>query len=207
MDWYPKKLRVNPEGSVPTLEFISNLYGEEDTFHYAEIGVYQGSTALRILEKFPNAVVSLFDYDSALDGVKESLDFFEKENRVNYFGNTQKYCDSYNWSLIKLLQNSENFWPFDYVYIDGSHTLAVDGLTFFICDKLLALGGHQEFDDYSRTLKGSSLDPELVPETALCYTDEQVSTAQVSLIVDLLVKTDPRYRTVMPNRIFQKILN
>lgn len=207
MDWYPKKLRVKPIGSQPTLHFLSNTFEEEGTFHYAEIGVYRGSTALKILEKFPNSTVSLFDFDNALDELKGSFKKFERNNRVQFFGNSQKFCDSYNWSLLKLVQNPDNFSQFDYVYIDGAHTLAVDGLTFFICDKLLKLGGHLEFDDYSWTLKGSSLDPEFVPEISLCYTDEQISTAQVSLVVDLLVKQDVRYREIIPNRIFQKILN
>jgi hypothetical protein len=37
----------------------------------------------------------------------------------------------------------------DYVFLDGAHTFAIDALTFFLTDRLLKIGGHFDFDDYS----------------------------------------------------------
>lgn len=106
---------------------------------------------------------------------------------------------------MKLLQ--QHTGPiFDYVFIDGAHTWNVDGLTFFLVDLLLRPGGYVDFDDYSWSLANSpSLRPSVFPLTAELYTSEQISVAQVSLIVDLLVKPNPRYQEVVPNKIYRKL--
>jgi hypothetical protein len=41
--------------------------------------------------------------------------------------------------------------------------------------------------------------------TAELYTSEQISVAQVALIVDLLVKPNQRYQEVVPNKIYRKL--
>ena len=75
-----------------------------------------------------------------------------------------------------------------------------------ICSiKLLKVGGYIDFDDYDWTLKDSSLDPSKVPEIAQQYTEEQISSKQVKMIVDLLVKSDKRYHEVLPYKVFKKI--
>jgi hypothetical protein len=43
-----------------------------------------------------------------------------------------------------------------------------------------------------------------VPEIAEQYTDEQIDAFQVKMIVDLLVRPDPRYAEVVPNKVFRK---
>ena len=50
-----------------------------------------------------------------------------------------------------------------------------------------------------------SLDPLKVPAIALQYTDEQIDARQVTMIVDQLVRRDPRYREVVANKVFQKL--
>ena len=69
---------------------------------------------------------------------------------------------------------------------------------------VLSHGGFLDFDDYSWTLKGSSLDPSLCPDIALQYTPEQIDDAQVKRIVNQLVRTNPRYVEVVKNKIFRK---
>lgn len=120
-------------------------------------------------------------------------------------GNTHKTLDCYNWSLMKLLQQHDQ--PiFDYVFLDGAHTWNVDALTFFLADRLLKTGGHLDFDDYDWSIGSSpSLNPKVYPRTRKLYTEEQIAERQVKLIVDLLVKTNPRYVEVIPNKIYRKI--
>jgi hypothetical protein len=65
-------------------------------------------------------------------------------------------------------------------------------------------GGYIEFDDYEWRLRGSSLDPGLVPEILTQYTDEQIDDYQVKRIVDLLVKKDSTYVEILTDRIYQK---
>src|ERR687893_48025 len=114
-------------------------------------------------------------------------------------GNSRRLLDSYNWSLMAVL--AEHPDPaFDYVFIDGAHTWAHDALAFLLADRLLVRGGYMDFDDYGWTLASSpSLNPAAFPEVAALYTEEQITTHQVALVVDLLVRRDERYEEVVDN--------
>ena len=105
----------------------------------------------------------------------------------------------------KLIEQHPTTPIFDYCFLDGAHTFAVDALNFYLCDRLLAIGGYMDFDDYHWKLRGSSLDPSRVPEILLQYTDEQIEARQVKMIVDVLVRPDPRYQECVPNKVFRKI--
>ena len=125
-------------------------------------------------------------------------------HNVRTFGSSYKFLDSYNWSLAKLFE--QNTGPiYDYVFLDGAHTWAVDALTTFLVDRLLKVGGYLDFDDYNWTLGGSpTLNPKVFPLTGKLYTGEQITAKQVKMIVDLVIRRDPRYREVVPNKLFQK---
>ena len=200
LDWYPKVLRVGSQGTSSTYNFMQTIYKSQDCFHYGEFGFYEGSTIKNVRKLFPNAIIHSFDFEDKVLALKETLAGFNY-----YYTNTQRYNDSYNWSLMKIIENRGVTPFFDYVFLDGAHTVAIDALTFFLCDKLLKIGGYIDFDDYSWSIKGSSLDPKKVPEIAQQYTDEQISSKQVAMIVDLLVKTDDRYEEVVSNKVFKKI--
>lgn len=201
-NWYPKKLAVLPEGTPETYNFMQNIFNPQEHFSYAEFGFYQGDTAKNVCRLFPNSTLHLFDFHENCRLVKDKLSEFS--NQIYFYGNTEKYLDSYNWSLMKLLETNRK--PiFDYCFLDGAHTFAVDALNFYLCDKLTKVGGYLDFDDYSWTLRDSSLDPQLVPAIGEQYTDEQIDSYQVAKIVDLLVEQDERYVTVVPKKIYQKV--
>lgn len=203
-DWYPSKVRVGSAGTRGTYKFMETVFKPEQRFEYAEFGFYRADTALNVCERFPNAVIHLFDFHENVEQAKIKLEKFS--DRVFYYGNTQKYNDSYNWNLVQLIIKRKAMPCFDYCFIDGAHTVAIDALTFFLCDRLTKTGGFIDFDDYSWSLRGSSLDPSKIPAIADQYTDEQIDSKQVAMIVDGLVKTDPRYKEVVSNKIYQKIL-
>jgi hypothetical protein len=203
MEWYPKKLNVGEGGNRGTVGQILKAFGPDTPFCYGELGIYRGATAEAILKARPRAHVVLFDYHVTLDAVRQRLAAYG--DRVAYHGNTQKHLDNYNWGLMKLISENDYRPMFDYFFLDGAHTFAVDALSFFLCDRLLNVGGYMDFDDYNWRLRGSSLDPRKVPVTAEQYTDEQINTKQVQMIVDHLVKPDPRYKEVRRNKIYRKI--
>lgn len=97
---------------------------------------------------------------------------------------------SYTWRLMKFLD--EDLSPrYDFCYLDGAHDWFVDGLAFFLVDKLLRPGGWIIFDDLDWTYAESpvlrnSLKVKSMP------VDEQV-TPQVRKIYELLVKPHPNY--------------
>ncbi len=171
---------------------------------YAELGVYEGDTALAIATSLDgHGELHLFDFEDRVDAVAARLRQAGHEN-VFAHANSRRLLDSYNWSLMQLLQESRA--PiFDYVFVDGAHTWAHDALAFFLIDRLLQPGGYIDFDDYTWTLRNSpSMNPAAFPEVERLYTDDQIDTAQVALVVDLLVKPDAAYEEVVPNKIFRK---
>ncbi|BDG72818.1 class I SAM-dependent methyltransferase [Roseomonas fluvialis] len=201
--WYPDSLKVGAQGTSSTYRFLESIYKKHDEFSYAEFGVYRGDTARNVAERFPNATLHLFDYQETIDEAIIKLSKYQ--NKIFYYGNSQKYHDSYNWHLGKILKNNPHTTIFDYCFLDGAHTFSIDALTYFLCDMLLKRGGHIDFDDYAWRLRGSSLDPRKVPSIAEQYTDEQIDAYQVKMIVDNIVRPSGKYREVVKNKIFQKL--
>lgn len=171
---------------------------------FAEIGIYKGDTSLKIAEHLAGeGEIHLFDFEDNVARVVSVLGAAGHENVVAH-GNSRKLMDSYNWSLMGLLR--EHPEPFlDYVFLDGAHTWALDALAFLLIDRLLVDGGYLDFDDYWWTAARSpTMNPEAFPATSKLYTEEQIAERQVALVVDLLVRRDPRYVEVVDNKIFRK---
>jgi Methyltransferase domain len=214
--WYPKKiiaadasqaemLLANP-ARTPLVKSLDALFGAraKSSLRIGEFGIWHGGTSAQFASFLGGAgELHIFDFEDNVSTVKELLNRHGHFN-VTAWGCTYKHLDSYNWSLRTILRDHPEL-RFDYVYLDGAHTWAVDALTFLLCDKLIDVGGYIEFDDYNWRLRGSSLDPSKIPAIAEQYTDEQIDDYQVRAIVDLLVKPDPRYQEVANNRLFQKI--
>lgn len=203
--------RATENDSYPS-QLITNVNTETvDTFvrfnckRYAEFGVNLGSTTLEIARHLNgDGEIYLFDYQYNVDYVANLLKSSGFKN-VHSFGSSAKLLDSYNWPLSHLLERKAGD-IFDYCFIDGAHTWNVDALTFFLVDRLLAVGGLIDFDDYDWCLgKSPTLAPHLFPKTAEFYTSEQIDDQQVKRVVDLLVKTSPRYETILENKIYRKI--
>ena len=189
-----------PGPNLRTVEF----FAATGCRRYAEVGVYRGDTVLRIAELMAgDGEVHVFDFDDRLAPVVERLSAAGHANVVAH-PNSRRLMDSYNWSLMRLLAEHDD--PvFDYVFLDGAHTWALDALAFCLIDRLLAPGGYVDFEDYSWTLAGSpSMRPEVFPDVRRLYSDEQIDVAQIALVVDLLVRRDPRYSEVVPDKIFRK---
>ena len=191
----------NLEPNVKTMAFLAST--ESRTI--AEIGVDQGATSEAILTWLDGrGVLHLFDFEDTLSRVAKRLRAKGLTNFVTH-GNSRRILDSYNWSLMKLLQDSPAPF-FDYVYLDGAHTWAIDALAFFLVDLLLKPGAYIDFDDYYWTIDGSpTVNPRVYPRMREMYTDEQMQTRQVASIVELLVRRAGRYEEVVPNKIFRKL--
>jgi predicted O-methyltransferase YrrM len=171
---------------------------------YAEIGVYEGDTALRVAELLSGeGEIHLFDFEDRVEPAARRMRRAGHRNVVAH-PNSRRLLDSYNWSLMEVL--AENEGPvFDYVFLDGAHTWALDALAFCLVDRLLRPGGYVDFDDYAWSLRGSpSMNPDVFPDVERLYTPEQIEQTQVALVVDLLVRRDPRYTEVVPTKVFRK---
>ena len=189
-----------PGPNLRTVEF----FAESGARRYAEIGVYRGDTALRIAELLDGeGELHLFDFEDRLEPVLGRMAAAGHRNVVAH-PNSRRLLDSYNWSLMRTL--AEHPEPaFDYVFLDGAHTWALDALAFCLVDRLLAPGGYVDFDDYAWTLARSpSMRPEVFPDVRRLYSDEQIAQPQVTLVVELLVRRDPRYRELVTDKVFQR---
>tara|TARA_B100001057_G_scaffold115675_1_gene114194 strand:+ start:595 stop:1179 length:585 start_codon:yes stop_codon:yes gene_type:complete len=175
---------------------------------YAEIGIDKGITVLRRCEKLnTGSEIHLFDLNHKVKNVSDEVKSkYGDKFIVREFGVIK---GDYNWDLMKIINEKESL-KYDYVYLDGAHTLTIDGLAFVLIDKLLNVGGFIEFDDYNWTIGKSPTCSPYPPvnnkKWLKNYTKEQIDTSHVKLIVDNLVKTNKRYKEIVPNRIYQKII-
>ena len=96
----------------------------------------------------------------------------------------QKFNDSYNWSLMKLIRQHEGVSIYDCCFLERAHRIAIDGLNFFLCDGLLKVGGYMDFDYYDWRLRGTSLDPSKNPGDQRSIYDEQIDASRVRMKVD-----------------------
>jgi predicted O-methyltransferase YrrM len=197
---YPDRVAVETANQV-TLDFIKTIQVKT----IAEIGIYKGHTSLGFAEYLNGrGELHLFDYEDKVRSVARSLRDRGYTSIVEH-PNSSKTMDSYNWSLMNVLEVEEE--PiFDYVFLDGAHTWNHDALAFLLVDRLLKPQGYIDFDDNDWTLASSpSLNPVVFPKTRDLYTSEQIEAEQVNLILKLLVRRDPRYREVVKDKIFKKV--
>jgi predicted O-methyltransferase YrrM len=197
---YPRWVAVS-EANSKTMDFIK----DKRCRMIAELGVYQGHTSMAFA-KYLNGEGSLhlYDFHDRVRTVAAKLEHAGFQN-VQFFACSYRYRDSYNWALGKAIAtHGESIY--DYIFLDGAHDWAIDALAALLSDRLLKVGGYLDFDDYTWTLAESpSLNPQVFPLTAKLYTQEQIETQQVKMVVDVLIKRDPRYREVVKDKIFQKI--
>ena len=167
----------------------------------AELGVGIGATSLTLARCMNNAgQLHLFDFHDKLSQLSADLADLGFTN-VECFGNTSKHWDSYNWNLGKFLLAGHRA-VYDYIYLDGAHTFAVDGLAIVLCDMLLKPGGFIEVDDYYWKFSQSQWMKEIRQEF---MTDEQINTAQLAMVVNLFLNSNPGYEVITKNRIYRKL--
>ncbi|MFC1775870.1 O-methyltransferase [Pseudomonadota bacterium] len=104
--------------------------------------------------------------------------------------------NSYNWFLKKAIEentSNNSCTPFyDLCFIDGAKNWTIDGLAFFLVDKLLRKDGFVLFDDYRWSYGGYSkevLDGITIRELS----EDQVATPNIEVIFKLLVMQHPAY--------------
>jgi Methyltransferase domain len=197
---------VNKKSFIRTPEETIKLIQETKSLQVAEIGILDGDTSERILSILPkDGTLHPFDYEPHVSKVLARVHDRGYTNVLGYT-NSYKPKDSYNWSLMRLIEK-HSAPIFDYVYLDGAHTWHVDALCFFLVDRLLKVGGYFDFDDYGWSMeKSPTMNPQIRPQTAMDYTEEQIRERHIALVIDLLVKRDRRYIEIITNKAFRKIV-
>jgi predicted O-methyltransferase YrrM len=171
---------------------LSSFIREHRVHDILELGFRHGVSTCYLaaaLEESEGGRVTTIDLETSRDNnpsIETLLERTGLKDRVVVF----REPTSYNWRLMKMLE-SEPRPLFDLCYLDGAHDWFVDGLAFFLVDRLLRPGGWIVFDDldwtYARSPSMKDLD--LVKNMPA----EERDTPHVRKIYELLVKTHPCY--------------
>lgn len=162
-----------------------------------ELGFANGTSscyfAAALDEKKKGKVVTI-DNQTAKDRTP-NIDELLKKTHLHEYVEPVYANSSYNWELMKLIdkQTKNGYCEplFDFCYLDGAHSLEVDGCAFMLVDKLLKPGAYLLFDDLlwnyaeSPSLKKSDFVKNL-PE-------EERVTPQIKKLFDLVVTQNPTY--------------
>jgi predicted O-methyltransferase YrrM len=112
--------------------------------------------------------------------------------------NIHREQNSYTWFLKKKIVertlNNQCIPIFDFCYIDGCKNWTIDGLAFFLVDKLLKPGGWILFDDYQWTYKRANTRRGATDGiTHRSLSIDQQSEPNIQCIFEYLVKQHPSY--------------
>jgi predicted O-methyltransferase YrrM len=186
-----RRLGDIPHMTLSQADRIRDLTREHGLADVIELGAYHGvSTCYLAAAAAENGGrVITMDLESARSltpNVEELLERVGLRDHVEVFYEPT----SYTWRLMKMLEaNPEP--RYDLCYLDGAHSWFVDGLAFFLVDRLLRPGGWIVFDDMEWTYAASPAlrDTDMVRRMPR----EERETPQVRQVFDLLVKPHPAY--------------
>lgn len=181
-----------PQMSLQEAKILTEFIHKYNIKNVLELGFRHGVSTCYIaaaLDANGGGSVVTIDLESTKQAKPNIEELLEKTDQIN---KVKIYYEpsSYTWRLMKLLEDNPK--PcFDFCYLDGAHSWAVDGLAFFLVDKLLKLNGWLLFDDinWSYATSLSLKDKDWVK----AMPEDERNTCQVLKIYDLLVKTHPCY--------------
>lgn len=165
----------------------------------AEIGVGDGVTTLEAAQYLnEDDEYYLFDYTYELDVVVAKINELNYQFIAKKYGNSDKTFDSYVWNLAQLVLNMRKNnlkGIFDVVYLDGAHTLLHDGLASQLLKELVKKDGYIIFDDVYWTM-GNSRTISRSKGLRDSYTEEQIATCHIDLILELFFRYDPNFKQI-----------
>lgn len=186
-------------GDVPYMppddgRIIYEFVRQSKVEHCLELGFAHGTSSCYIaaaLDENGGGYLTTIDNQSALQRYPNIQHLLDKTGLQQYvrpiFAET-----SYNWELMKILEQSTHNGQcepqFDFCFIDGAHSWEVDGLAFYLVDKLLKPGGWILFDDLYWTYQEH---PDA--DWAKQIPGEQRRTAQIEKVFSLLVVSHPDF--------------
>lgn len=111
----------------------------------------------------------------------------------------KREVNSYNWFLKKQIETQTEDGVckpcYDFIFIDGAKNWTIDGLAFFLSDKLLRPGGWILFDDYSWRYADAMARGKTRSDgvTNRELSDDQIAEANIAAVFNLLVAQHPAY--------------
>ncbi|MFC2163341.1 class I SAM-dependent methyltransferase [Candidatus Altiarchaeota archaeon] len=173
-----------------------------------ELGFAYGATSMYLvgaMEELGGGHLTSMDLISARETFGDSLEKMLSENGLTDYVTIMLESTSYNWSLMKLIEENSDGQSckpvFDFCFIDGSKNWTIDGFAFFLVDKLMKEGGWIVFDDYE-WFYGKSTREETDGINHKLLSQEEMFTPHIKKVFDLLVMQHPGYSnfTVLDGR-------
>jgi len=129
---------------------------------------------------------------------KPNLEMLLSELNLEHTVTIHREINSYTWFLKKKIasqsQNGHCQPCYDFCFIDGAKNWTIDGLAFFLVDKLLNENGWILFDDFNFTYEKYLKRREVLDGISLREIGpDQRAEAQVEQIFSLLVRQHPSY--------------
>ena len=186
-----KILKTIPHISVDRGKILFDFIKAGNIKNILELGFAHGTSTCYMaaaLEENGLGLITTIDMKLAQKRKPNIFSLLKKTNLEKYIQHILSES-SYTWELKKIIEKQtkkNNCIPiYDFCFIDGAHTWEVDGLAFFLVEKLLKPGGWILFDD----LNWSFSDSDTCKNTTFVQNMpiEEKSTAQVEKIFNLLV--------------------
>jgi predicted O-methyltransferase YrrM len=172
----------------------------------AEVGIGIGATTkqfLRLVGKAGGGEVHLFDRQPVIDTVVPELQKLVTSDAVTIVshGNPDKQFASYAWELATMARDLQRAGRsvelFDFVYLDGAHAFHHDAAACALLKRMIKPGGYLVLDDMRWSFnKSASANPTKRPDLAEAYTDQQLETPHVGLVVDVLLRPDDAFEEI-----------
>ena len=180
------------------------LKNNPSPLNVAEIGVGYGATSIEIVKMLREE--DTFYFYSFQDEVDELNEDLSKQDyckcKLVPLGNSHTLYDSFCWNLGKQVidPNNKN-GLFDLVFLDGAHSFLFTGLACVLSKKLIRKNGYLILDDLQWSYGNSyNLNPQVYPQILEQYTQEQVDTLQVLMVVDAFLENDINWKCLKNNK-------
>ncbi len=177
-------------------KILYDLVIQSDVKHILELGFARGATACYMAaaldEKGGGGKIITMDNQIAQTLTPHIHALLAKTQLEKYVVPVFAH-HTYTWELMKLIEQQTVDGVcnpmFDFCFIDGAHSWEVDGLAFFLVDKLLKPGSWILFDDMYYSFTELPADSDFVRPLS----DEEKRTAQIERVFALLVCQHPGY--------------
>jgi len=192
-----KFLNGIPHIQTSSAKVLYNFVLNGDIKYILELGFAHGVSTCYMAAALEEKGVGLITTIDNQAAKRRKPDIFE----LLRITNLEKYVNpifadtSYNWELMKMIdkQTEHNKCEpiFNFCFIDGAHSWEVDGLAFFLSEKLLKPGGWILFDDLNWSYSSSPTlkDTDFVKKMP----DDQKYTPQITKVFFLLAKQHPNF--------------
>lgn len=184
---------IRPDKGKIIYEFIQS----SGLKNILELGFAHGTSTCYMaaaLDESKAGQITTIDVESARYRKPNINDLLEETQLSNYVSPIFSHT-SYNWELMKIIQDNTIKGVchpiFDFCFIDGAHTWEVDGLAFFLVEKLLKPGGWILFDDIHWSYSTS---PSLKNQAGIKKMPQDYQEiAQVERVFSLLTSQHPNF--------------